>query len=187
MSTPKEIIDFLESIIGIYLSDIRHKERASFILCDNLIEISCKTKIKERNSNDNVRRDFPTSLEDAKVNKKLKGKLLKRHQIRNEMQHAKLGITVDNQDCAYAIIGLVELLKKLWGKYALDDIPEWLSCALRIVELYSSSSNHLKVKIFEDKLLKEVNWNVENIQSTDDEIVRTQSALGVKEEKGFKF
>ncbi len=35
MYAPKEIIDFLESILGIYLSGIRHKERSAFILSDN--------------------------------------------------------------------------------------------------------------------------------------------------------
>ena len=171
MYAPKEIIDFLESIIGIYLSDIRHKERSAFILCDNLIEIVCKTRIKERNPNDNGNRYFLAAINDAKINIKLKNELQKRHQIRNEMQHAKLGITVDNQDCACAILGVVKVIKKLWGKYAMDNIPNWISCALRIVELYSSSLNYAKVKSFEEKLLKNVNWNLENISSKDDGII----------------
>ena len=81
------------------------------------------------------------------------------------MQHLKLGITVDNQDCACAIIGLVKVIKKLWGKYSLDDIPEWVSCALRIVELYSNSSNHSKISTFEKILLKDIDWNIDKINA----------------------
>ena len=37
-----EKIAALESIIEIFLSDIRHRERSVFILCDNLVEMTCK-------------------------------------------------------------------------------------------------------------------------------------------------
>lgn len=164
MHAPKEIIDFLESILGIYLSDIRHKERSAFILCDNLIEISCKKRIKERIPKDNTERNFPNSISDAKIRGELKKDLLYRHQIRNDMQHAKLGMTVDNQYCAYAIIGVVKVLKKLWGKYAMDNVSGWLPCALRIVELYSNSSHQSKVKMFEDKLLRNTDWNKDSME-----------------------
>lgn len=46
MSTPPEIIDALESVLEIYFSGVRHRERAAFILCDNLVEMTCKTKAK---------------------------------------------------------------------------------------------------------------------------------------------
>lgn len=49
MSTPPEIIDALESILEIYFSGVRHRERAAFILCDNLVEMTCKTKAKQHN------------------------------------------------------------------------------------------------------------------------------------------
>ena len=47
MKAPSEIVDFLESILGIYFYDIRHKHRSAFILCDSLVELSLKTKILE--------------------------------------------------------------------------------------------------------------------------------------------
>ncbi|MGA8265721.1 MAG: hypothetical protein WB779_14855 [Ignavibacteriaceae bacterium] len=160
MYVPKEIVDFLESILGIYLSDIRHKERSAFILVDNLIEISCKTRIVERGGEDK-RRVYYETLSDAKIPLKLRQKLIRRHKIRNDMQHIKLCITVDNQDCACAAMDLIRVIKKLWGKYSLDNVPDWVSCALRITELYSNSSNHYLIKMFEKKMLNEVNWNIE--------------------------
>ena len=81
MYVPKEIVDFLESILGIYLSDIRHKERSAFILVDNLIEISCKTRIVERGGEDK-RRVYYETLSDAKIPLKLRQKLIRRHKIK---------------------------------------------------------------------------------------------------------
>jgi len=50
VKAPSEIVDFLESILGIYFYDIRHKHRSAFILCDSLVELSLKTKILETSS-----------------------------------------------------------------------------------------------------------------------------------------
>jgi hypothetical protein len=37
MSAPRHIVDALESVLSIYFSNCRHKERAAFILCDELV------------------------------------------------------------------------------------------------------------------------------------------------------
>ena len=47
MHAPNEVFDLLESILGIFFYDTRYKERSVFILCDDLVELSCKTKIKQ--------------------------------------------------------------------------------------------------------------------------------------------
>jgi len=38
MSAPRHIVDALESVLTVYFSNCRHKERAAFILCDELVE-----------------------------------------------------------------------------------------------------------------------------------------------------
>ena len=48
MNAPMEIIDFLESLLSIFFYDIRQKERSVFILVDNLVEVSCKSRLRER-------------------------------------------------------------------------------------------------------------------------------------------
>lgn len=161
MYAPKEITDYLEPILSIYLSDFRHKERSAFILCDNLIELCCKLRIKERDPSDNRnrQRNFPQSLEDAKLSKTFRGILEKRHKIRNDMQHEKIGISIDAQDCACDILNVIKVIKTLWGKYALDSASDWLICSLRIIDLYSTSSNQSKKTLLESKLLKSINWN----------------------------
>lgn len=42
MSAPRDIIDGLDSVVSIYFSDVRHKQRAAFILIDELVEMTCK-------------------------------------------------------------------------------------------------------------------------------------------------
>ena len=94
MNAPRELTDSLESILGILFSDIKHKERATFILCDNLVELCCKTKIREKDPFDKKRRYYFDSLKDLKVPQKLANSLRKMHELRNEMQHDKVMITV---------------------------------------------------------------------------------------------
>ena len=55
MQASNEVLDLLESILGIFFYDIRYKERSVFILCDNLVELSCKTKIKQVNYREDVK------------------------------------------------------------------------------------------------------------------------------------
>jgi hypothetical protein len=64
---PSEITDALESIIDIYFSGIRHRERAAFILCDNLVEMICKTKAVQHDHRFNTRCDFHTAWNAAGV------------------------------------------------------------------------------------------------------------------------
>ena len=62
MKAPTEIIDLLESILGIYFYDIKHKHRSAFILVDNLVEITCKLKLIQKNPATNIKIDFPILL-----------------------------------------------------------------------------------------------------------------------------
>lgn len=174
MKTPTEIIDFLESLLGIYFYDIRHKHRSVFILCDSLIELSCKIKIVERDENINTKSfNFDQSLIKAKVPLKLRRKLTSSHNLRNEMQHKSSILTIDEQKCADSIMDLVELLKKLWGKYCLDYNPNWVNCALRIIQLQSSQGNIKKRKELKEHILNEVDWNY--VAPKEDERVFVQS------------
>lgn len=47
MASPRHIVDALESVLSIYFSNCRHKERAAFILCDELVEVTCREKVKQ--------------------------------------------------------------------------------------------------------------------------------------------
>jgi hypothetical protein len=47
MSAPRHIVDSLESVLSVYFSNCRHKERAAFILCDELVEVVCRERVKQ--------------------------------------------------------------------------------------------------------------------------------------------
>jgi uncharacterized protein (UPF0212 family) len=173
MKAPSEIMDFLESILGIYFYDIRHKHRSAFILCDSLVELSLKTKILEKSSYEESKKipEYKFYKVVEKVNEltpipiTLQKDLMRNHDIRNKMQHEYASITIDEQKCADAIINLIILLRKLWGKYSLDDIPPWVDCALRIVKLYSSKGDFKKRKEFRRKMLNDIDWNYIEVDS----------------------
>ncbi|MEH2253251.1 hypothetical protein [Nostoc sp.] len=112
MSTPPEIIDALESILEIYFSGVRHRERAAFILCDNLVEMTCKTKAKQQNH----RFDMSCNFHDACtapgviLAADLKIRVVGYRNTRNNMQHASAAATVDSMHCATAILDVVKVI-----------------------------------------------------------------------------
>lgn len=162
MHAPNEVLDLLESILGIFFYDIRYKERSVYILCDNLVELSCKTKIKQNNFKEDVKgMNFYSALIKAQIGVRLRERLLMRREIRSDMQHQLAGITIDKQQCADAIMDLMSLIndRKLWGKYALDPVPPWVFCGLRIVKLYSRFGEPRKRKMLEDTLQREIDWD----------------------------
>lgn len=167
MQAPSEILDFLESILGVFYYDIKQKERSVFILIDNLVEVSCKARLRERN------KQFPGHLELKEILKisdirgDLKKRLLRRRKERNSMQHDLVAITVTTEHCADSIVDLCELLRKLWGKNALDSVHEWILCALRIVKLYSRAGDEEK-RINLENYLEKYKWNtvIENEEIT---------------------
>ena len=160
MKAPTEIIDLLESILGIYFYDIKHKHRSTFILIDNLVEIACKMKLIQQNPSSNIKIEFPPLLEKIKISNRLKKKLLKSHTLRNEFQHKSPILTIDEEKCADSIMDLIDLIKKLWGKNALMNIPNRVDCGLRLAKLHSSSGEIKKKKDFKDYILNKVDWNL---------------------------
>jgi len=70
MHAPNEVLDLLESVLGIFFYDIRYKERSVFILFDNLVELSCKTKIKQVNYREDVKEmSFYSALRKLQIDK----------------------------------------------------------------------------------------------------------------------
>ena len=155
---PMELLDSFESILSIFFYDIRQKERSVFILVDNLVEVSCKARLRERNKHFNHNLGLEEILKVSSIGGELKKRLLRRRKERNSMQHELVAITVSSEHCADSIVDLCELVKKLWGKYAFDSAHDWIICALRIVNLYSRLGNPDK-RINLEKYLGKYKWN----------------------------
>lgn len=157
-TSPTEIIDAFESILDIFLSDIRHRERAAFILCDNLVEMACKTKAKQWNHNFNTNCGFYDAWNAPRVHLGRNGlgrRVHSRRDVRNTMQHASAAVTVDVCACADAILDLPEVMKKLWGRSALQNLRLWQKIAIRIINLYSSNGDSNRRRLFEDEMRQE--------------------------------
>ena len=154
-----EIIDFLESLISIFFYDIKQKERSVFILVDNIVEVSCKSRLRERKKQFGRNLELDEILKSAGIGGELKRRLLGRRKERNSMQHELVAVTVTTEHCADAIMDLCKLLKRLWGKYAFDGTPEWLLCSLRIIKLYSRIGDAKKRNMLENLFESKIKWN----------------------------
>ena len=153
-----EILDAFESIVDIFLSDIRHRERAAFILCDNFVEMACKTKAKQRDHRFNTQCGFHDAWNAPGVRLPKNGlgsRVRGRRDTRNTMQHASAAVTVDMQSCADAILDLPGVMTKLWGRNALTNLRLWQQVAIRIIRLYSSSGDANIRRQFEEQMRTE--------------------------------
>ena len=161
MPAPREILDSLESVISIYFSDCRHKLRAAFILTDELVEMTCKTKAKEAQPNLG-RITFVPLLKHANVGLDpraipLGATLSTNHQTRNQLQHANAALSVDDQHCADAILDALDTIEHCFPG-SLPDVPDALRVALRVVRIHSTQGNPRFRGGFEDAM-REHRWN----------------------------
>ncbi len=172
MAVPIAIRDSLESIVEIYFSPVRGRERAAFILCDNLVEMACKTCAKEHNHRFDTSCNFHNAVNAPGVilAGALKQRVKDSREVRNNMQHASAAATVDGFYCATAILDAVEVIDSLWPVSAPDsNFAPRVACALRILRLHTSDGDPIHRDEFEDKM-RAFGW-----RSTDSETVRINS------------
>lgn len=179
MPAPIEVIHALESIVDIYLSGIRHRERAAFILTDNLVELACKLRAKQLNGNFNMHSNFYDSIDKAGLpsGTDLRSRLESYHQLRNPMQHQHPAMTVDPHYCAQAILDAVELIDTLWTTNSQrpsdTQFQPWLKTALRIVLLYSPKGDPSLLESFQ-RAMREKSWRGnerKNVRSNEVQIL----------------
>lgn len=117
MPVPREIIDSLESVLGIYFSRIRHRERAAFILTDELVEMTCKLRAREANHKFDMKCGFHDAWNAPGVaiaTAVLGHSIQASRNTRNNMQHASAAATVDDEHCANAILDAVSVIDHCW-------------------------------------------------------------------------
>lgn len=164
MPAPPEISDALESVLGIYFSGIRHRERAAFILIDELIEMACKLRAREHNHTFNMSCGFHQAWNSPGVQipaATLGGAIQHSRNIRNNMQHASAAATVDDELCADAILDAVAVIDHCWPGTSTNNIRPWMGCALRIVRLFSSQGSQRLKDLFEDGM-RNAAWRATN-------------------------
>lgn len=170
MSAPAEIIALLESVVGIYFSGVRHRERAAFILCDELVEMACKVRAREQNRRFDTSCSFfeATGAPGVELNVFQLGKMVNQNrQTRNQLQHGSAAATVDDEHCASAIAAAVEVVDHCWPGSSSTAFKPWLVCALRIVKLYSSGGQELLRQGFEDAMRDHPWGDVEGLKANE--------------------
>ena len=154
-------MDAFESILDVFLSDIRHRERAAYILCDNLVEMACKTKhtqyCRRNQTSPNTRCQFHQALQlpGCRVSQQMRDRFQRRRDTRNLMQHQNAAVVVDLHASADAILDIPEILNRLWGRNAMENLRPWQNVAIRIARLYSSSGDQSIRGQFENSMRNE--------------------------------
>jgi hypothetical protein len=173
MAAPRHIVDALESVLSLYFSNCRHKERAAFILCDELIEVTCREKVRLRHPNLG-RINFHGLLTHQEVGFDVTVPGLGRsiydcHNTRNDMQHNNPAATVDGQHCADAIIDAVEVIEHCFPG-ARAALPEKLRVTLRVVRLFSQHGDPRQQTEFGDAMQTN-QWRGNRERARQDEVI----------------
>jgi hypothetical protein len=171
VAPPREVVDSLESVLGIFFSGVRHRNRAVFILCDELVEMSCKLRAREHDHTFRMLCGFHdawnapgVALDPADLGPRVQAN----RNTRNTMQHASAAATVDDRYCADAILDTNDVIEHCWPS-ASAAFADWLNCALRVVWLHSSKGDPATVTTFEDAM-RDGGWRVENRKARVNEI-----------------
>lgn len=173
MSAPRHIVDALESVLTLYFSACRHKERAAFILCDELVEITCREKVKAAvrhlgRMNFHGLITHPSVGFDVRV-PGLGKSVFDTHNTRNDMQHNNPAATVDAQHCADAIMDAVEVVEHCFPG-AKGALPEKLNVTLRVVRLYSHHGDARQQVAF-GNAMQTHQWRGDRERARQDEVI----------------
>jgi hypothetical protein len=173
MSAPRHIVDALESVLSLYFSNCRHKERAAFILCDELVEVTCREKVRLRNRALG-RIGFHGLVTHGDVgfdvNTPGLGKAIYDcHNTRNDMQHNNPAATVDGQHCADAILDAVEVIEHCFPG-AKSALPDKLKATLRVVRLFSQHGDPRQQTDFGDAMQKH-QWRGHRERARQEEVI----------------
>lgn len=163
MSAPREIVDALESVLGIYFSSVRHRARAAFILCDELVEMSCKLRARDQDHTFDLGCSFYAAWNAPGVELDPNGlgnTVQHNRNTRNTMQHNSAAATVDEPHCADAILESIAVIDHCWPRTSDAMFHVWMKCAVRVVRLYSSPGSFPLQQSFEDAMRDE-DWQAE--------------------------
>lgn len=168
MATPQAILDALECVLSVYFSNVRHRTRAAFLLCDELVEVTCKAKALQTNHKEtfgtfhDCLKLTTVGLDPASIT--LGQRVADNHNTRNLMQHGSAAATVDDQHCADAILDAVAVIDHCFEN-ASAGFNSPITVLLRVARLQSSQGNLKHRAAFEIRM-REHPWNKPQQAST---------------------
>lgn len=165
-------------MVDIFFSGVRHRERAAFVLCDNLVEMACKMRARQHDHTFNLRCNFHDAINAPGVSlpSQLKIRVQDYRTTRNNMQHASAAATVDLQYCATAVQDVVRVIDRCWTNTSSRHLPPWMQCALRIIRLYSSEGDANQRARFEERM-RGRNWRGSRRESVKSNAMQIQPGL----------
>jgi len=173
MAAPRHIVDALESVLSLYFSNCRHKERAAFILCDELVEVTCREKVKLRHANlGRIQFHGLITHDEVGFNTSAPGlgrSINESHKTRNDMQHNNPAATVDGQYCANAIIDAADVIEHCFPG-AKAALPEKLKVTLRVVRLLSQHGDPRQQTEFGDAMQTH-QWRGDRERARQEEVI----------------
>lgn len=160
MPAPRHIVDALECVVTVYFSNARQNLRAAFILCDSLVELTCREKVKVTVPTPG-KLSFKEHLKHAAVGLDPATVTLGRtledtHKLRNNYQHDNPSAMPDVRACADAILDCVTCIDHCFPG-AQAGFPEPVKVTLRIVRLFSTGGDGAMKGQFIRKL-REHSW-----------------------------
>ena len=173
MSAPRHIVDALECVVSTFVSSIRHNHRAAFILCDGLVEIVCREKIKQvmptlgRMPFLNLLRHAAVGLNPA--SDKLGAAVFASHNTRNYLHHDNPGAAVDFQHCADAILDAVSVIDHCFPRSSAS-LPDAVAVTLRVVRLFSTRVDAVRRAAFV-QAMRNHRWRQQNKPPKQTELV----------------
>ena len=161
MAASRDLVDALECVLSIFFSNVRHHNRAAFLLCDELVEVTCKARVKRDHPNLG-RIGFHGLLKHASVNLDpdqpgLGEALFRSHETRNQLQHAVAAATVDDQHCADAILDAVATIEHCFPGSEVG-LSDSIKIALRVVRVHSSQGTQKQRSDLEEAM-RMFRWN----------------------------
>ena len=175
MSAPRHIVDSLESVLSIYFSNCRLKERAAFVLCDELVEVTCRDRVKQTVPRATVAQlNFPDLLAHPTVGLNvatpgLGRSALKYHRARNDIQHNNPAATVEGQYCTDAIVDAAEVIE-LCFPGTKTALPDKLKVTLRVMRLLSHHGDARQQTQFGDAMQNPA-WRGDRERARQDEVI----------------
>jgi len=173
MAAPRYIVDALECVLSLYFSNCRHKERAAFILCDELVEVTVREKIKIGTPTLGPMK-FHQLLGHPQVSlghttHPLGMVVHASHRTRNDMQHNNPAATVDSQHCADAIIDAVAVIEHCFAGTRAA-LPDRLKVTLRVVHLYSQHGDQRQQSEF-GNTMQAHQWRGDRERARQEEVI----------------
>ena len=161
MACPNKLLNLFSLVLDIHFCGVQQAERASYLLCDSFIELTCREAAIEMGC---LQREDMASLEDILRRRPVKAKvdptnlglrMIDFHKDRNPIHHSSSRLTVPvHEACAYILLA-AEALELFWpGTQVI--LERQYGGALRVIDLFSQAPSQKHDDFY--RRMREYKW-----------------------------